>query len=136
MKGKKTSSEKIVAVVTAKIANPDLSSRDIEEQVWDVDHSTVSRILDNDLQQLATSSEKVNELFEYNMQIIKEWAKKLANSMGIFTPADIREAKDYQSILDVAFKQNQLLQWKATDNVKISVENMEQAKEALKTLLK
>ena len=31
MKGKKTSSEKIVEVLTAKLANPDLSLREIEE---------------------------------------------------------------------------------------------------------
>ena len=31
-RGKKTSSEKIVEVLTAKLLNPDLSTRDIEEE--------------------------------------------------------------------------------------------------------
>lgn len=121
MKGKKTSSEKIVAVVTAKIANPDLSSRDIEEQVWDVDHSTVTRILDKDLQHLATSSDKAFNLFEANLEIIAEATKKVSIAMKNMNPEKITEAKEMQSIVDTAFKQNQLLTWGKTENIGVSV---------------
>jgi hypothetical protein len=40
------------------------------------------------------------------------------------TPKEIKEAKDMQSIIDTAFKQNQLIGGKATSIVKLDVSEM------------
>lgn len=41
--------------------------------------------------------------------------------MRDMNPADIREAKEMQSIVDTAFKQNQLIQGDPTENVSVKV---------------
>jgi hypothetical protein len=41
-----------------------------------------------------------------------------------------------QSIVDTAFKQNQLLQWKATEKVEHDLSSSEGVKKALEVLLK
>lgn len=122
MKWKRTSSEKIAQVITAKIANPDLSSRDIEKQIGDVDHSTVTRIIDKDLQQVATLSTKTRDLYDINLDIIITASEKVSTAMKFMSPEKISEAKDMQSIVETAFKQNQLLQGKDTEKQTLTIQ--------------
>jgi len=114
-RGKKTSSEKIVEVLTAKLINPDLSTRDIEVETW-VPYNTVSTILNTESEQVWTK-EKKNELFDANLDIINIWTEKIRIAMRLLNPETIRDTKEYQTIIDTAFKQNQLIEWKATINV-------------------
>lgn len=133
MKWKKTSSEKIVAVVTAKIANPDASLRDITK-LTDVNPETVSDILEDEMPWLLTSSDKKNVLFETNVEIINTGAEKVLLAMQTMTPEKISEAKDMQSIVETAFKQNQLLTGGKTDNIGIEVVSEEDKKKLLSLL--
>lgn len=114
---KKTSSEKIVEVLTAKLINPDLSTRDIEEVTW-VPFNTVSTILNTESEQVWTK-EKKNELFDANLDIINTWVEKIRLAMKRLDPETIRDTKEYQTIVDTAFKQNQLIEGKATVNVNV-----------------
>lgn len=108
MQGKKTSSEDIVNVITAKLSNPDLSLRDLEKETW-VNYRTNKDILDNNLPEVLTNSNKAKTLFDYNLDIINEWARKIAEAMKILNPVDIKDTKEYQTIVDTSFKQNQLM---------------------------
>lgn len=117
MKGKKTSSEKIVEVLTAKLVNPDLTLRELEEQTW-VSRSTVDRAISDELGKVGSESKK-NELFDANLDIINTWVAKIRLAMKRLDPETIRDTKEYQTIVDTAFKQNQLIEGKATVNVNV-----------------
>lgn len=116
-RGKKTSSEKIVEVLTAKLINPDLSTRDIEEKTG-VPFNTVSTILNTESEQVWTK-EKKTELFDANLDIINTWVEKIRLAMKRLNLETIRDTKEYQTIVDTAFKQNQLIDGKATVNVNV-----------------
>lgn len=120
MKWKKTDSEKIANVIAAKVADPDKSLRDIQEETG-VNYKVAGDILKKDLDKIVTSSNKAKELFDYNMEIINAGAMKVAKAMQTMNPEDIREAKEMQAIVETAFKQNQLLEGKSTENVDIKL---------------
>ena len=117
MKWKKIDIEKRVNIWIRKLKNPNLSLRDIakEENVW---HSTVKKVLQEDLIQVSTT-ELWKQLYDYNLEIINEWAAKVAIAIKTLDAEDLRDAKDIQSIVDTAFKQNQLLLGKPTSNIRI-----------------
>ena len=124
--GRKIDAEAKAKVVLAKLIDPqNKSTRDIAEDTW-LWKSTVADILKESSEVLDTldTSGKAKELFDYNLEIINEWAKKVAIAMKTMTPKEIKEAKDMQSIIDTAFKQNQLIGGKATSIVKLDVSEM------------
>lgn len=107
-----------------KIKNPDLSSRDIEKETW-VDHSTVTRILDKELQHIATN-DKAQELYTKNLEILSEGKriiteeiKKIGKAWGVKITS-VNDIRSLSSTLEDAFKQNQLLSGKPTDNVVVN----------------
>lgn len=114
MKGKRTSSETKAKILETKINNPDLSTREIEQELG-IDHSTVSRVINNDLQHVATQSQHVAELIDRNknLQSLADAliASKLANN-----EENVR-ISELVSLRESTFKQNQLLNDKPTDNV-------------------
>ena len=114
MKGKRTSSETKAKILETKINNPDLSTREIEQELG-IDHSTVSRVINNDLQHVATQSQHVAELIDRNknLQSLADAliASKLANN-----EENVR-ISELVSLRESTFKQNQLLDNKPTDNV-------------------
>ena len=114
-RGKKTSSEDVAAVIAAKIKNPDASLRDIEKETW-VNYRTNKRILDEELKEVVTSSHKKRDLLDVNLEMIVTASEKVAKAMKDMDPADIREAKVMQDIVETAFKQNRLIQWESTEN--------------------
>jgi len=108
---KTTSSEDKAKVIEAKLNNPDLSTRDIEKQTW-VEHTTTSRILKNDMQQIATQSETITKLIDDNNKILNiTWIKlleKLADEEWKIRLDELTKARD------LAFRQNELT--KAMEN--------------------
>ena len=72
--GKATSTEDKAKVISEYISNPDLSTRDIES-ITGVDHSTVSRILDKDLQQVATKSERLVRIIDNDMESVENMSE-------------------------------------------------------------
>ncbi|MCP4523278.1 MAG: hypothetical protein GY828_03595 [Candidatus Gracilibacteria bacterium] len=114
-RGKKTSSEKVAAVITAKIKNPDASLRDITKETG-VNPQTVSDIQKKEMGEVLTSSDKKRDLLDVNLEIIINASEKVAGAMKNMNPEDIREAKVMQDIVETAFKQNRLLQGESTEN--------------------
>ena len=126
-RGKKTSSELKAEVISSKIQNPDLSLRDIEKKTW-VSKSTGKDILDNDMQEVRTSSDKITDLVDVNISIMVDWKKVIAkivsdladdskeSSVVINGMSDVRSLS---SVLEDAFKQNQLLTWWATERQEV-----------------
>lgn len=106
-KGKRTDTETRVDITTMKLSNPDLSTRDIAEELGTAPRTT-ARIINEELAQIGTN-EKAKELYDYNLEIILEGSRKISEAMKKLNPEDIRSTKEYQSIVDTAFKQNQLL---------------------------
>lgn len=114
MRWKKTSIETKAKIIEEKINNPSLSTRDIEAKTW-ADHSTVSRVLENDLQQIATASEKTAELIDRNNRL-----QSLADSMieaKILAWEDTIKISELVTLRQSTFTQNQLIQGKATERV-------------------
>ena len=126
-RGKKTSSEDKAKVISKKIENPDLSLRDIEKETG-VNRQTTSDIIKDDLPEVLTSSDKTIELVDVNISIItngkkvlekivKELAEKPDESKVKIN--NMSDAKSLSSVLEDAFKQNQLLTWWATERFEL-----------------
>lgn len=116
MKGKKTSIEVKAEILEKKINNPDASTRDIANAIWDIDNTTVNDILQANLPQLPTESVAVANLITRNDNLLSS-ADALLQKM-IDAWENIR-ASDLVSVRESAFKQNQLLQGKPTDNIAV-----------------
>jgi hypothetical protein len=115
MRGKRTSTKKRVNMTMKKLNNPDLSTRDVAKELWEAPRTT-ARIISKELAHVGTL-DLANDLYKYNLEIISEWSKKIAQAMKLLNPENIRDTREYQEIVDKSFKQNQLLSWKATENV-------------------
>lgn len=122
---KTTSSELKAKVISSKIKNPDMSLRDIQKETW-VSKSTGKDILDNDLQEFRTSSDKITNLVDVNISIMTDWKKVIAKIVSDLADdtkeSDIKingmsDVKSLSSVLEDAFKQNQLLQDRPTENI-------------------
>ena len=114
-KGKKTSSDKTAEVINAKIANPDLSLRDLEKKTW-VSRDANSRILKEELPEVATSSDTLKKLVEDNNKILAiTWEKllsKLVDEEGKIRVDEFIKARD------LALKQNKLVEATSPDGEK------------------
>lgn len=108
MRGKKTDSESIVKVITAKIKNPDASLRDIEKETW-INHATAWDILKNETDEVLTSSSKKQELMNVNLWIITKWKALIESSIGVLPLERYSDLSQLSNIVETAFKQNELL---------------------------
>ncbi len=123
---KKTSSEKISEVISKKIENPDKSLRDLEKETG-VNYKVVWDIINDELPELVTSSNKARNLLDVNLSIINEWKRiieqeiiKLWKWEWNVKINSLNDIKTLSSTLEDAFKQNQLLQTKPTEIVGIN----------------
>jgi hypothetical protein len=119
MKGKKIDIEDRVAIWVAKLNNPNLSSRDIAGEL-NTSKSTVARVIEEDLGQIGTT-ELWKTLYETNLEIINIGVEKVRIAMLKLDPENIRDAKEMQSIVEVSFKQNQLIRGKATERTETEI---------------
>ncbi len=120
MRGKKTSVETKAKVIETKINNPDKSSRDISNELdWSVSNDTVCDILNKDLPQVATESERIAELIDRNNRL-QTLADKMIESK-IVTGEEAIKISELVSLRQSTFTQNQLLTDKPTDNNSIVI---------------
>lgn len=124
-RGKRTSSEDKAKVISKKIENPDLSLRDIERETG-VNRQTTSDIIQEDLPEVLTSSDKVLNLVNVNIEIMndgKEIIKKIVREIKDDSWSVkinwMQDVKSLSSIIEDAFKQNQLLTWGATERFEL-----------------
>lgn len=114
-KGKKIPTEKRAEILATKLSNPDLSAREVAEKTG-TSKSSADRIIKQELGSVGTT-EKAKTLRETNLLIIAKASEKVLQAIDTFDPADIREAKEMQGMLDTAFKQNRLIEGESTENV-------------------
>lgn len=117
---KQTSSQDKAKVIEAKINNPDLSLRDLEEKTG-VNHMTSSRIINEDLWQVVTQSEVIAKLLDDNDEIMNlTWwlvLDKLKNWESV-------RLDELLKARDLAFKQNTLARMsdKQKENITVTIE--------------
>lgn len=121
MRGKGTDINIKKMVLEEKINNISMSSRDIcaklKEQGIEVSHDTVCDILNEDLPQVATESKSIADLIDRNNSLLSMADRRL-QSMIENWEENIR-ASELVAVRESAFKQNQLLQGKPTDNIAV-----------------
>ena len=107
MRGSRTKDELKVKVIEAKINEPDITLREIEEKTW-VSIETARNIINEELPEVAKSSENVKSLFEKNVEL-QSAADALINEMIAKKDKSITVAQ-LTSLRDSTFKQNQLIE--------------------------
>jgi hypothetical protein len=134
MRGKTTSSEKKAEVIMEKIKNPDASSRDLAKKTG-VNRNTANTIVKEELGRVVPQSENIAKLIDSNSEILSlsddavvDRLKKDVDHPSYFT--NVLRAKD------LAFKQNQLLTDRPTNNIKVSGDLTGLTDEELKELMK
>lgn len=116
-RGKKTDSETRANIMSKKIENPDLSTRDIAKDVW-ISHNAVNEIL-KEIPEVITSNDKTIELVNVNLEIIKKGKKLIEKSIGTLPMEKYSDLSQLSKVIEDAFKQNQLLTGQATENVNV-----------------
>jgi len=112
-------SKKKAEIVKYKVNDPDMSLRDIEKKT-NINRTTIGKVLNEEIWEL-TTLDKGKELIELNLSIIAEWKKKILESVRDIQVNSMSEVRSLSLAIDDAFKQNQLLNWWATENNKIEI---------------
>lgn len=119
MKGKRTDLE-IQAEIISRLIKWELWA-DIARDLW-VHESTVSRIKDWNLQEVARSSNIIADIIENDMESIKnmsEITKRFTKELKIKEELDRADIAVANTTTESAFKRSQLLQGKATERYDI-----------------
>lgn len=135
MKGSRTKLKDKAKVIVEKIKNTDLRLRELEEITW-LDHSTVWRILQKELPEVAKSSDIIKNIIENDLETVSnmaEIAKKYTGSLKVKQYIEESDIKTANTITDSSFKRHQLLSWWATERIenKITLEEEELLKQAI-----
>ena len=107
----------IKALIIERLINWDLWSN-IAKDLW-VDEATVSRIKNNDLQEVASENTLISELVTRNNNLQSAGDALIAEMIA--SKADWITIAQLTSLRQSTFTQNQLIQWKPTDNNKIEI---------------
>ena len=117
IKSKKLKDKQRAAIIEAKINNPDKTLRELEKETG-IDHSTIWRVINKDLPVVATKSDRVVLLIDNNNNL-QSLADGLIKEMLVNKDKSITVAQ-LTSLRESTFKQNQLLQWNATEIVDVN----------------
>lgn len=125
MKGSRTKDQDKAKVIEAKVNNPDMTLKEIEEQTG-VKSKTAHDILKKDLPEVRKSSENIAKVIDTNNSIISV-AKGLINTyLPTLEIKSHQDLKSIDSIAESAIKQNQLFNNKPTEKVEMDI-NIENA---------
>ena len=115
MRGKKTDIETKAKIVEAR-TNTFWSTRDIEAETG-IPHETIAKVLREDFTQVCTESEKIAELVDRNNRL-QSLADKMIEEKLVNWEETIK-VSELVSLRQSTFTQNQLITGKATENVNI-----------------
>lgn len=121
MKWKRIDSKTRAEILAKKIENPELSTRDIEWRTW-VDHTTISRVLDHELQQVATKPDwqaQIDRLARIVWNIEEVTSKAIESVQEKQDQLSVYDVKLLNDIGKTNFERLQLLTGKATQNVAV-----------------
>lgn len=116
MRWKTTDSKTKATIIEEKLNNPDLSNRDIAIDVG-VSHDTVNRVVNTDLRQAASKSEKIAAFIDSNDRLISIGQNILETYIPAVEIEWMGDLNSLSSILERAYKQNQLSEGKPTDRI-------------------
>ena len=108
MQWKRLNNKERAEVVSEKINNPSLSTRDIGEKTW-INHRTVARVLKEEMSQVVAKSYSVVRLIDENNNLIS-----IVNHLiqaRIKDSPELLSIRDLILIRDWAFRQNTLLEF-------------------------
>ena len=111
---KKTPIKKISEIAEKKINEPSLSAKDIADSVW-VSERTASRVIKEELANIGESSKCVADIIDKNNRLISKaevWMEEMIDDKD--TKVSFRDLVAMHAEL---FDQNQLVQWKSTENI-------------------
>lgn len=120
MKGKKTDVEIKAKIIKSLVWWKQWS--DIAKEEW-VHESTVSRIKDNDLQEVARESKIISEIIENDMESVRnmsEITKRFTEQVKAKEELDRNDIATANQTVESAFKRSQLLSGKATERIDIN----------------
>ena len=107
MRGSRTKDEHKANVIAAKLNNPDIKLREIQESTG-VNRETARKIIEEELPEVVQGSANVKELFERN-SVLQSAADALIAEMVANKDKSITVAQ-LTSLRDSTFKQNQLIE--------------------------
>jgi len=121
MRWKNTSSEDKAKVITAKLNNPDLSTRDLEEKTG-INYMTASRIIKQDLWQVVTQSKVIAQMIDDNNKLLDITGAILVDDLihRIENKEEVRK-DELVRIRDLAYKQNTLAWMSDKDKEKMTI---------------
>ena len=122
-RGKRTDIETKARIVIDKLKNPDLSTRDIANNIWGIDNTTVNDILNDILPQLPTDSQRIARIFNNDMESVENMSvitKRFTQELKAKEELDRADIAVANTTTESAFKRSQLFSWKPTESYKIS----------------
>lgn len=99
---------------------------DIAKDLW-LHESTVSRIKDNDLQEVARSSDIIARICENDLESVENMSvitKRFTNQIKMQAELDRADIGVANQTTESAFKRRQLLMWDATERSVITIDNL------------
>lgn len=133
---KRTSSEVVTRVVEERLNSLDYTGQDIatklQEEGIEVSKDTVYDILNRNLPKLSTESQKVAELVDRNDNLMSIADKRLKEMLE--NGEETIRVSDLVSVRDSAWKQNQLIGWKATERIELGLVPPEEQNRLLRLL--
>lgn len=117
MQWQKTPIEIKAKIIEAKI-NRNAQWSVIAEELW-IPERTVQHIINTDLAEVCGESKVAGSLIDRNNKLVSA-AEALMNDM-IASKHETITLAQLNSVRDSAWKQNQVMEWKPTDNIKYSI---------------
>ncbi len=110
-------------IILHEMNNPNMS----ESEKWrlsDMGRRQVDKINKSIEQGWLPKTDWVVELYDINCKLLSSWKKIIFDKINTINPKHLSELKALSDILDTAFKQNRLIEWKSTDNISIWVHDI------------
>ena len=116
MKGKQIDSITRAKIIQDKITNPHRTNVDIAKEYW-IDDKSVFNIL-KDIPNISEKSQAIADLIDRNNTLLQLTDAELVCRLWKEEDRGDINATELVRIRESAFKQNQLLTWWSTDNIK------------------
>lgn len=110
---------KIFAYLLNKPQAMEMNAKEIAKLTNVDDEKLIEDIMNWDITPAGTKAQEL--LLDKNYQILEKWKKKILEKMDKINPEKFQDLKALSDILDTAFKQNRLIEWKSTENAMIGV---------------
>ena len=105
----------IAKVLKEVITDPLLTVREIEENTW-VSKSTASRIINEELGQIGTKSEIIQNICKDDINLVQLWLKELSRRFSSIEELQQIRATEISTIIKESSARYTLFSWETTDD--------------------